>query len=58
MKVLLVAGGADTDSNFLSSTEVLTTDTTPGWTMTTPLPRALYGVRGVTVGGLFYITGE
>jgi hypothetical protein len=30
----------------------------PGWTLTTPLPRALSALRGVTVGGRFFITGK
>ena len=56
MKVLLVAGGYDGD-NYFSSTEVLTMDS-PGWTLTTPLPRAVAGVRGVTVAGRLYMTGR
>ena len=43
--------------NVLSSTEVLTMDS-PDWTLTTPLPRAVYGVRGVTVEGRLYLTGK
>ena len=30
----------------------------PGWTLTTPLPKAMDVVRGVTAEGLFYITGK
>ena len=30
----------------------------PGWTLTTPLPRAVRGVRGVTMGGRLYMTGK
>ena len=51
-----MAGGWDGD-NYLSSTEVLTMDS-PGWTLTTPLPRAVNGVRGVTVTGRLYMTGK
>ena len=36
---------------------MLTMDTA-GWVLTTPLPRAVYGVRGVTVGGRLYMTGK
>ena len=53
-----MAGGYD--GEYLSSTEVLTLDS-PGWTLTTPLPRAVYGVygvRGVTVAGRLYMTGK
>ena len=30
----------------------------PGWTLTTPLPRALHFVMGVTLGGMLYRTGK
>jgi hypothetical protein len=46
----------DINFNFLSSTEVLTMDS-PGWTLTTPLPRAVAGLVGITVDAMFYITG-
>ena len=52
-----MAGGADNNNKYLSSTEVLTMDS-PGWTLTTPLPRAVDGVRGVTVAGGLYMTGK
>ena len=54
-KVLLVAGGNNGHMH-LSSTEVLTMES-PSWSLATPLPRALAGVRGVTVGGRLYMTG-
>ena len=54
--MILVAGGLDNNYYHLSSTEVLTTDS-PVWSMATPLPRAVYGVRGVTVGDTVYMTG-
>jgi hypothetical protein len=55
--VVLVAGGRDNNLNRISSTEVLTMDS-PGWALTTPLPKAMDVVRGVTAGGMFYITGK
>ena len=42
---------------YLSSTEVRNVDS-PVWTMTTPLPRAVNAVRGVTVGGNLFMTGK
>ena len=30
----------------------------PGWTLTTPLPRTVWGLRGVTVAGRLYMTGK
>merc|ERR1711874_743937 len=53
-QVLLVAGGHDGYS--LSSTEVLASDST-SWEIATPLPRVLVGLRGVTAGGVLYMTG-
>ena len=55
VQVLLVAGGSNDDA-YLSSTEVLTVDS-PAWTMVTPLPRAVYGVRGVTLDNTVFMTG-
>jgi len=58
-QVFLVAGGYDgtsVSSSMISSTEVLTT-TSPAWSLTTPLPRALYGLRCLTTGGKLYATG-
>ena len=43
--------------DYLSSTEVLTMDS-PGWTLTTPLPKAMMGVRGVPMAGKLYMTGK
>ena len=58
LQVLLVAGGMDSpyDDPF-SSTEVLTSDS-PAWTMATPLTRAVWGVKGVTVSNILYLTGK
>jgi len=62
-KAFLVAGGYDQCTNWegdcsspLSSTEVFTTNSQV-WTLTTPLPWSLPGVRGVPVGGTLYMTG-
>ena len=58
-QVLLVAGGdngAYIDSK-LSSTEVLTADSS-AWTITSPLPRALTGLKGLNLGGRIYMTGK
>ena len=52
----MVAGGVDSNYDTISSTEVLTTDS-PAWTMATPLPRAVYGVRGITIGNIVTLTG-
>lgn len=54
-QVLLVAGGSD-GRDYLSSTELLARDAT-SWEKASPLPRALHGLRGVTAGGLLYMTG-
>merc|ERR1711892_133839 len=54
-QVLIVAGGWDHNIN-LSSTEVLTS-VSPSWTISTRLPRAMYGLRGVTVSNILYMTG-
>ena len=56
-KVLLVAGGYGRSSNVLSSTEVLTPGSST-WSLSTPLPRQVYGLRCATTGGLLYATGR
>ena len=53
--MFLVAGGYD-GSNFLSSTEMLTR-TSSAWVTVNNLPRKMDGVRGVTLGGVLYMTG-
>ena len=53
----MVAGGLGSTNNYLSSTEVLTMDS-HAWSMATPLPRAVSGVRGVTLDGRLYMTGK
>ena len=45
----------DSDGHDLSSTEVLVGDA-PSWRVTTPLPRLLYGMRGITLGNTLYLT--
>merc|ERR1712013_176029 len=53
-QVFLVTGGYSDD--YLSSTEVWSTSSS-SWTMATNLPRGMAGVRGVTLGGVLYMTG-
>eukprot|EP00091_Calanus_sinicus_P014715 TRINITY_DN3235_c1_g1_i1.p1 TRINITY_DN3235_c1_g1~~TRINITY_DN3235_c1_g1_i1.p1 ORF type:complete len:145 (+),score=32.76 TRINITY_DN3235_c1_g1_i1:207-641(+) len=55
-KVFLVAGGMDDSTNGLSSTELMLEDSDV-WSITSPLPRAVTGVRGVTLGNTLYMTG-
>ena len=52
---LYVMGGYD--GSYLSSTEVLPMNA-PVWTVSTPLPRELYGMRGITLGNTVFLTGE
>ena len=54
--MVLVAGGYDDRWNSLSSTEMLTR-TSSAWVMVNNLPRKISGVRGVTLGGVLYMTG-
>ena len=56
MQVFLVAGGRDDSDNTLSSTELMLEDSDV-WSITSPLPRAVYGVRGVTLGNTLYMSG-
>jgi len=57
-QVLLVAGGDNGAwiDNKEASTELLIGDS-PAWALTTPLPRALTGLKGLTLGGRVYMTG-
>ena len=54
--MFLVAGGKDDHSNRLNSAEMLTR-TSSAWVMVNNLPRKMDGVRGVTLGGVLYMTG-
>ena len=56
VQVFLVAGGYDAGYNPLSSTELLV-ESSDAWTMSTPLPRAVDGLRGATLGNIVYMTG-
>ena len=38
-------------------TEILPSDS-PGWLLASPLPRKMYVMKGVTVSGVLYMTGE
>eukprot|EP00091_Calanus_sinicus_P017868 TRINITY_DN3888_c0_g1_i2.p1 TRINITY_DN3888_c0_g1~~TRINITY_DN3888_c0_g1_i2.p1 ORF type:complete len:316 (-),score=66.45 TRINITY_DN3888_c0_g1_i2:89-1036(-) len=57
-QVLLVAGGSMMDwmNTYLDSTEVLT-EGSSAWTLSSPLPRALSGLKGLNLGGRVYMTG-
>ena len=55
VQVFLVAGGRD-GTKLHSSTELLV-EGSDAWTMSTPLPRAVRGVRGATLGNIDCITG-
>jgi len=55
-QVLLVAGGYDSNGNSFLSTEVLSSTSTQ-WIESTPLPRNMWSLKGVTVGGKLYMTG-
>ena len=57
LEVLLVAEGLNTTFTEMSTTEVLATGS-DGWVLTTPLPWAVLGVKGVNLGNLVYMTGH
>ena len=54
--MFLVAGGEDGNYNRLNSAEKLTR-TSSAWVMVNNLPRKMTGVKGVTLGGVLYMTG-
>ena len=54
--MLLVAGGVDSNLNMLSSTEQLVGESA-SWKTTTSLPRAVYGVVGISLDNTLYMTG-
>ena len=54
--MFLVAGGHD-GSIFYSSTEILI-GTSSAWAMVNNLPRKMRALRGVTLEGVIYLTGE
>ena len=64
--MFLVAGGWDGSTyrnagefnlpDFFTSTEMLTR-TSSAWVIVNNLPRKMTGVRGVTLGGVLYMTG-
>ena len=45
----------DSNGKDLSSTELLVGGA-PAWIVSTPLPRQLYGMRGLTLGNTLYLT--
>ena len=54
--MLLVAGGVDSNSNFLSSTEQLDGESA-SWKTTTSLPRAIFGMVGISLDNTLYMIG-
>ena len=60
MQVLLVAGGAEYSSGYISldSTELLEDMMAGTWRLTAPLPSARYGLRAVSVANNIFLFGE
>ena len=58
MQVFIVAGGWDGPGSYLSSTEMLIGEDGKQWVDGPQLPRRLYGVRGVSIGNRFLLTGK
>ena len=56
VQVYIVTGGSDYPDD-ISSTEVLTLGTS-AWQQTGHLPSPRSGLRGVSIGGDFLVTGE
>ena len=56
LQVYIVTGGR-TDSDYISSTELLTPGTS-AWQQTGHLPSPRRNLRGVSIGGNFLVTGE
>jgi len=56
VQVLLVAGGHDNNGNTHDSTEILV-GAASEWVYSTPLPRKIWSLKGVTIGGTLYMTG-
>ena len=54
--MFLVAGGRDSSDTPSSSTELMLENSNV-WSITSPLPRALYSVKGMTLGNTFYMSG-
>jgi len=54
-QALLVTGGYDIYTVGLSNTEIASTGSE--WQLVNSLPRSLYGVRSVNIGGIIFITG-
>ena len=57
MQVFIVAGGWD-GFLYLSSTEILIGEDGKQWVDGPQLPRRLNGVRGVSIGNRFLLTGK
>ena len=60
LKVLLVAGGfmqSRGRGHAISSTELLEVDKSTSWTVTNPLPLAIYYTAAITLDNTVFITG-
>jgi len=55
-EVLLVAGGYNKMNDDISSTELFISPSS-AWVFANKLPRDMYGMKGVTVGGVLYMIG-
>jgi len=55
-QVLLVTGGYNVQWTDVDSTEILPPDSS-SWVWAAKLPRQMYGMKGVTLGGVLYMTG-
>ena len=55
-KVYLVSGGRNRTTSRMSSTEILVAGST-FWVESSPLPSPRVGLRGVNIGGDFYVIG-
>jgi hypothetical protein len=55
--VFLVAGGVDDSYNRLSDSTEMLKSTSSAWVTVNNLPRKMYGIRGVTLGNILYMTG-
>jgi hypothetical protein len=57
LQVLLVTGGYDGLSAYLSSTELMAHPAVTGWREAAALPSARWGIRGATIGAGLHVTG-
>ena len=57
MQVFIISGGWN-GSDYLSSTETWTPESSSAWTLAADLPSARYALAGVSIGGQFLVTGK